>query len=361
MIITDTADGGLEFVEGEDAADGSFMLTNHCNINALITQVQKIVKFFRRSPLKNSVLQNYVKGKHQKEINLILDCKTRWNSLVQMLDRFVSLKDCLQKTMIDLAVPICLSDYDFEVLGGIVKCLEPRRLTVLALCRSDANLYTADASFRFMFEELSKISTTFSKELQVALRQRINERRTVASSTLFYLCNPVKYKNNSARIELGFDSPDTKEIAKFIETLVKRLSPPPVQEDDYDSEDEVSLDQLRTDKNQKVVSLKEKLNTLLENAMATSTSSSAKVIPLPLTHKSLVNIIKKEMTLFETGGCRGRNLQLAYEYLMTIPPTSVESERALSVAGSFSTKIRSRLGDDSLNALMALRSHFISK
>ncbi|KAK9729984.1 hypothetical protein QE152_g15633 [Popillia japonica] len=44
------------------------------------------------------------------------------------------------------------------------------------------------------------------------------------------------------------------------------------------------------------------------------------------------------MCLFENGANRGQFLQLAYEYLLTIPPTSVESERAFSVAGSFATK-----------------------
>ena len=35
---------------------------------------------------------------------------------------------------------------------------------------------------------------------------------------------------------------------------------------------------------------------------------------------------KKEMQLFEGGGLRGKNLQAAYMYLLTIPPSSVESK-----------------------------------
>ncbi len=39
------------------------------------------------------------------------------------------------------------------------------------------------------------------------------------------------------------------------------------------------------------------------------------------------------MTVYENEGVRGENLSLIYDYLMTLKPTSVEAERAFSVAG----------------------------
>ena len=39
-------------------------------------------------------------------------------------------------------------------------------------------------------------------------------------------------------------------------------------------------------------------------------------------------------------------------------PSSVTSERAFSAAGLFSTKIRSRLGDSTLNSLVFLRDFY---
>lgn len=80
----------------------------------------------------------------------------------------------------------------------------------------------------------------------------------------------------------------------------------------------------------------------------------------PETQKSnnLISILNKEIVLFETTGKRGHYLELAYQYLMTIPPTSVEPERAFSAAGYIGTKIRSRLGDTTLDALLFLRSFF---
>lgn len=52
------------------------------------------------------------------------------------------------------------------------------------------------------------------------------------------------------------------------------------------------------------------------------------------------------MNLFENGGTRGHHLQLVYKYLLTIPPTSVEAERAFSAAGYIGNRLRSRLGNE---------------
>ena len=47
-----------------------------------------------------------------------------------------------------------------------------------------------------------------------------------------------------------------------------------------------------------------------------------------------------------------------FRSLLTIPPTSVESERAFSATGLFVTKIRSRLGDYTIDTLVFLRDYY---
>jgi len=49
--------------------------------------------------------------------------------------------------------------------------------------------------------------------------------------------------------------------------------------------------------------------------------------------KKLEAAIKADMAVYESSGKRGHNLQEAYRYLLTVPPTSVEAERAFSAAG----------------------------
>ena len=68
-----------------------------------------------------------------------------------------------------------------------------------------------------------------------------------------------------------------------------------------------------------------------------------------------------ELALFSSSGKRGTFLQAAYSYLMTVPPTSVEAERAFSAAGLFVTKLRSRLSDNSIDTLCFLRAFYARK
>jgi len=69
-------------------------------------------------------------------------------------------------------------------------------------------------------------------------------------------------------------------------------------------------------------------------------------------------VIKEEMSLFEGGGARGQFLNIVYISLLSVPPTSAESERAFSSAGSVCTKLRTRLSDKTLNELEFLRAYF---
>jgi hypothetical protein len=74
--------------------------------------------------------------------------------------------------------------------------------------------------------------------------------------------------------------------------------------------------------------------------------------------KSQLASVRSEVATFESTGVKGRGLQLVYDYLLSIPPASVEAERSFSAAGLLCTKIRSRLGDKSLDALCCIRSYY---
>ena len=55
------------------------------HLQSVITKVRKIVKLFRKSPVKNNILQGEIKKQHGKEVSLILDCRTRWKNLLSMI------------------------------------------------------------------------------------------------------------------------------------------------------------------------------------------------------------------------------------------------------------------------------------
>ena len=92
----------------------------------------------------------------------------------------------------------------------------------------------------------------------------------------------------------------------------------------------------------------------LENAIRESTTTNFK-IPI---QTNVTRNLSIDLDLFRKTGTLSKNLNLVLEALNSIPPTSVESERAFSAAGLFITKIRSRLGDDTLDSLCFLKSYF---
>ena len=101
------------------------------------------------------------------------------------------------------------------------------------------------------------------------------------------------------------------------------------------------------------LSLREKLQEQIAQSM--------KAIEPETQTSNLMSIIKKEMHLFENGGNWGHSLELVYQYLLSIPPTSIKPEQAFSAAGYLGSKIRSRLNDQTLNALLFLRAYFQTK
>ena len=67
-------------------------------------------------------------------------------------------------------------------------------------------------------------------------------------------------------------------------------------------------------------------------------------------------LVDKEMQLYRINpNTRPKYLELFFKALKTIKPTSVEPERAFSAMGWFVTKIRNRMSDKTLDALISMR------
>ena len=93
---------------------------------------------FRKSPKKNDILQSYVREiRNGKELKLILDCKTRWNNLLSMIERFLDMKKPLSKALIDISCNINIDEYEWEILEDIQKSLKPIEIPVTSLCNRE--------------------------------------------------------------------------------------------------------------------------------------------------------------------------------------------------------------------------------
>lgn len=92
------------------AASASVLPVYQPEIKDIINHIRQVSKFFRYSPVRNSILQKYVTEKEGKELNLLLDCKTRWNSLVPMIERFLKLNGYIKKALTDLGKTELIKD-----------------------------------------------------------------------------------------------------------------------------------------------------------------------------------------------------------------------------------------------------------
>ena len=65
-----------------------------------------------------------------------------------------------------------------------------------------------------------------------------------------------------------------------------------------------------------------------------------------------------ELKCFEGTKTKTPKILKLYKSVMTIQPSSVQAERIFSTAGLFSTKLRSRISDRTLDSLCFLRNYF---
>ena len=109
----------------------------------IIQKIRKISSFFRRSPVSNDRLSCYVDNK--ETCSLIMDVRTRWNSMVNMIQWFLKLKKPIQKALIDLnRMDLMPSIEEIKVAEELVNALEVVKCGVEALSSNKCHITMAD-------------------------------------------------------------------------------------------------------------------------------------------------------------------------------------------------------------------------
>lgn len=122
-------------------------------------------------------------------------------------------------------------------------------------------------------------------------------------------------------------------------------------QDDFDGDTSSHLTSPKK-KNKEKTALEMELQEAIQRAISSAHSQKSQG------KQNLLSTIKKELALLQNGGTRGVHLQIVYDSLLTIRPTSVESERAFSSAGYLVSKVRASLNDDTIDNLCFLRSYY---
>ena len=94
--------------------ESSALVPDLCeNLNDVIDKVRSICRLFRNSPMENFKLQEFVFQMFgQTKLHLILHVKTRWNSLLYMIERFLKLKPCIHLALIAVESDLLLHETD---------------------------------------------------------------------------------------------------------------------------------------------------------------------------------------------------------------------------------------------------------
>lgn len=380
LLSSDEGESGAE--DDDDALEvESQLLSNDFasgQMKDAINAVRKLTKIFTPGN-KNDKLQEYVRqANNGNELQLKLDCKTRWSSLYDMLLRYWRIRDCIEKALIDVKSDFRISSVQNYVISCLLKALEPVHTTVLMLCRRECNLLDARIALKFMLETLQIQDNPVGRRLFSRLTHRISERWTINASLLYYLTHgntvnddlsiicDVEQKfefelqgisssevlgdftdmNDSVEINDIFAIPKKKILADHIHKLLSRMG---ISTDEADlNEDIDGIDDISS---KRFKSYEEVLNFKVKGA------NSKKCRPGG-TLTGLSKVIHQEMTNFEKSHIQGVHLKKCHDMLMTIKPTSVESERSFSAGGYFCSKIRSKLAPSTIDTLCFLR-HFI--
>jgi hypothetical protein len=328
-------------VEDEDNAtfnmydQKSKTINYHPSMMNLIVKIRETAKKFKKSPLKNDLLQKLVLEEYKHNINLIIDCGTRWNSLLDMLVRFKKLLKQVKKVSIELNIDFEFSSSETFLLDQIISALQPVKDTVELLCREDSNLLEADLAFNFVINELKKQNNWLSKRLVKNIIEILEKRRTKYSDVLLFLQNDQKIETGAHGI---FKTTSLKSMKATIKDLIETQiikSRIEIVEEANTSDSEIEVVE--------TLSFKEKLfKEISESNNKTDNNQNCSKL-------TVEKIIKNEMDRFMADHVRGSYLEKIYQYLMTIKPSSVEAERSFSVAGRICSKTRNSFSDSTLN------------
>jgi hypothetical protein len=118
---------------------------NKTKIGSALDMSRKLIKFFKRSTVRDPILQKHVLEYLKKELKLILDVKTRWNSLVpNMIERLLKLKPCIKKALADIGTNNFYDEENFKILEDVLKVLKPTELAVKELSKDQRRFNSFD-------------------------------------------------------------------------------------------------------------------------------------------------------------------------------------------------------------------------
>lgn len=111
----------------------------------------------------------YVIEQEKRELKLIHDVKHRWNSMTNMVTRFLRIYKCVNHALLDLRLNP-LSETEIQMLTQLNNTLKPLETAVNELSKNYITLVKAEGIFQFMFSKISKFNNPLVRDLLERLK-----------------------------------------------------------------------------------------------------------------------------------------------------------------------------------------------
>lgn len=332
-----TAEFLVEYVEMPE----TIQIRQEFGLSGLISKVRTIVKLIKNSPTKiDDIFHKHCRDDNHKELSLLLGVKTRWNSTFDMIERCLLLSSSINKTLVDIKkTHLLLTREEIDALQSLTVNLSAIKDTTVALSSRKATLITLDTAIKLLLESFDT-TTAIGVALRDSVVKRINERRTITSDVLQYLHN----KGRNSVHPLITKKP-RKDIISFIRTWASGLS--------ILSDSEEALIHLEPEETSSA-SYTDRLKSLIAQEAIEGVISDEQI-------DEFETDIDSDLRIYENTNKKRPQLTQLHNNLLSVQVTSVEAERNFSSAGLICNRLRSQLGDDSLNALSFLHSHFVKE
>jgi len=315
----------------------------------IIAELRKIVRIFKSSSVKNSILQRYVYEQEGKTLQLMLDIKIRWNSLITMIERFLQIKGPVNKTLHELGQQK-FSEKNISILKKLFDVLSPIESAVKELSKNSATLLTAEGCYKFIFDKLDEFDTNLSTQLSKQIKKRMDERRDKTLMTLIIFLETGTIPHSNKYFEYT-----SKGVAIALAVEIFERIHTSADDNNTIQHDAVGKSELIDEVDESKITegiCKNSLQRQLEDAISS-------ISYIEDENKTISTLMKKDFSILSNTKTRTSNLNILFNALLTITPTSAAAERVFSIAGLTKTKIRSRLNLETLNAIIFLKNVFL--
>lgn len=170
-----------------------------------------------------------------------------------------------------------------------------------------------------------------------------------------FLHNPLEFRNIHLEDNYDLFKLHKPSLTKIIVSLIERLNM--TNENELTTDSNESSDDVDEIVAVIPLTMKDRLQLAIKNQNNIKINKNRKTA-ITTNTRTLTKLIKQEIAELEEEQSRGKYLTMAFNYLLTIKPTSVESERAFSAAGLICTKIRTSLSDKTIDPICLLRAYF---